>query len=654
LITALAWSDQERMVFRPKEDLKISEWAERHRVLSSRSEEKGPFRLRRVPYLGPIMDKALDPAVERIVFVKPAQVGWTTAMETIVGYYATTETCPIMFVLADEDTAEFISQERLAAMFRESPALAALADELNRTEIKLSNGSHIVMGWASSVAKLASREVKILMLDEVDKPGYYVATKEASPISLAVERTETFYTRKIFYGSTPTIETGNITVELSTCDVVYDFHVPCPHCQTMQPLRWSLKYAWGFEGGQYRGEDGAMRPLGQVTWEGGHDATPEQIEASGYQCGSCGKLWNTVEKNAAVERGLMVARCEPEHRPAKVGYHLNRIYSLLGKSGDIPKLVGDFIAAVKSGDPKKLQGFINSALAEPWRQTVVKTEEAEILKARCALPAQTVPAEAVALTVGVDMQKHGFYFATRAWARDYRSWLVHYGFLPTWDAVEALVFDTAYPVGGKDGVTLPIWRMGLDTGGGKGAMETDPTLTEQAYFWLRKNGVGRGCLCYACKGASHPLAGKVHAGKRLDQTPSGKPIPGGLQIVLIDTDAWKNAYHYRLKSAIEGGAMAAYLHAETGGDYARQIMAEELRINQKGLQEWTRVKPDNHFLDCEILAMAVADPEWIGGGVNILARVRDVETEKRAAAVRRRVLEEHERGGRPGWMERRR
>jgi hypothetical protein len=52
--------------------------------------------------------------------------------------------------------------------------------------------------------------------------------------------------------------------------------------------------------------------------------------------------------------------------------------------------------------------------------------------------------------------------------------------------------------------------------------------------------------------------------------------------------------------------------------------------------------------------MAVADPEWIGGGVNILARVRDVETEKRAAAVRRRVLEEHERGGRPGWMERRR
>ena len=366
-------------------------------------------------------------------------------------------------------------------------------------------------------------------------------------------------------------------------------------------------------------------------------------------------MWSTVEKNLAVESGRMVARAVHDHRHRKVGYHLNRLYSLLGKSGDISKLVEDFIDAVKSGDPKKLQGFINSALAEPWRQTVVKADEAEILKARCAIAPQVVPVDAVALTLGVDMQKHGFWFVVRAWARDYRSWLIHYGFLPTWETVEELAFNAAYPIDGKEGLTLPVWRMGLDTGGGKGAMETDPTLTEQAYYWIRKNGVGRGCLCYATKGASHPLAGKIHAGKRLDQTPSGKPIPGGLQVILLDTDAWKNAYHYRLRQAIDGGSMAAYLHSETGTDYARQIMAEELRINVKGQQEWVRVKPDNHYLDAEILAMAVADPEWIGGGVNILARVVDGESKKKqAAAVRRRVLDEREPGGRPGWMERRR
>lgn len=644
------------MAWLPKEELSISDWAERYVVLSSRSEEKGPFRLRRVPYLRSILDKIQEADTERIVVCKPAQIAMTTAAQIIVCYYGITDGAPIGFVLADEKTSEFICQERITEMLRDSTELSGKLDFANRDEIKFKTGGHVTMIWASSVENLGSREVKVMILDEIDKPGYYRTTKEASAISLAIERTETFYTRKIMMLSTPTIETGNITVEIESCDIVFDFHVPCPHCGTFQPLRWSLKYAWGFDGGQYRGEDGALRKLGQVRWDGGIEATPEQIDAAGYECGSCGKLWSTVEKNQAVEQGRMVARAIPEHRARKVGYHLNRLYSLLGKSGDIPKLVSDFIDAVKSGDPKRLQGFINSTLAEPWRQTVVKAEETEILKARCAIKPQTVPVEAVALTAGVDMQKHGFWFAVRAWARDYRSWLIHYGFLPTWENVEQLAFESAYPVDGKDGLTMGIWRMGLDTGGGKGAMETDPTLTEQAYYWIRRNGVGRGCLCYATKGASHPLAGKIHAGKRLDQTPSGKPIPGGLQVILLDTDAWKNAYHYRLRQAIDGGStMAAYLHADTGSDYARQIMAEELRINVKGLQEWVRVKPDNHYLDAEILAMAVADPEWIGGGVNILARVTDEETKKRqAATVRKRIMEDREPGGRPGWMERRR
>jgi phage terminase large subunit GpA-like protein len=652
---AVNWSDEERLAWTPKEELSISAWAEKYVVLSSRSEEKGPFRMRRVPYLAPILNEVLNPHTERIVVCKPAQIALTTGAQILVGYFGTTESCPIGFCLADEKTSEFICYERMGEMLRESVQLSEYVDYINRDEIKFKTGSHVTMIWASSVENLGSREIKIMILDEIDKPGYYRTTKEASAISLAIERTESFYTRKIFMMSTPTIETGNVTAEIESCDVVYDFHVPCPFCQTLQPLRWSLKYAWGFDGGQYRGEDGQMHKLGEIRWKGGTDATQEEIEAAGYECGTCGKLWDTIQKNAAVEQGRMVARELPEHPPRKVGFHLNRLYSLLGKSGDISKLVADFIDAVRSGDPKKLQGFINSALAEPWRQTVVKTEEAEILKARCTLPAQTVPVDAIALTCGIDMQKIGFWFTVRAWARDFRSWLIHYGFLPTWDSVESLLFETSYPIDTKDGLTMPIWRAGLDTGGGKGQTDLDPTLTEQAYYWLRKNGAGRGCQCFGTKGASHPLAGKVHAGKRLDQTPSGKAIPGGLQIILLDTDAWKNAYHYRLRQAIDGGAMGAYLHADVGVDYAKQIMAEELRINQKGLQEWVRVNPSNHLLDAELLAMAVADPEWPGGGVNILSIVKDKETEKRrAAAVRSRVLEEREPGGRPGWMERRR
>jgi phage terminase large subunit GpA-like protein len=154
----------------------------------------------------------------------------------------------------------------------------------------------------------------------------------------------------------------------------------------------------------------------------------------------------------------------------------------------------------------------------------------------------------------------------------------------------------------------------------------------------------------------------MQLGKTLDKMPSGKPIPGGLQLMMLDTGKLKDRYHYRLRSAIEGeGDQPAYVHRETREDYARQILAEEKRLNEKGLQEWIRIRPDNHYLDTECLAMAAADPEWPGGGVHILAKMIEIETARRSANVAARGRDERDReivggvgGGyrRPAWMDR--
>ena len=66
---------------RPDPDLTVSQWADRHRMLGSRaSAEPGRYRTARTPYMREIMD-ALSPssAVQRIVFMKAAQVGATEA-----------------------------------------------------------------------------------------------------------------------------------------------------------------------------------------------------------------------------------------------------------------------------------------------------------------------------------------------------------------------------------------------------------------------------------------------------------------------------------------------------------------------------------------------------------------------------------------------
>src|SRR5262245_19224554 len=73
---------------RPEPALTVSEWADQHRVLSGKAaSEAGPWRTDRTPYLRDIMDalSATSP-VQRIVFMKGAQIGATEAGINWIGY----------------------------------------------------------------------------------------------------------------------------------------------------------------------------------------------------------------------------------------------------------------------------------------------------------------------------------------------------------------------------------------------------------------------------------------------------------------------------------------------------------------------------------------------------------------------------------------
>ena len=104
------------MIWRPPERLLVSEWAEKYRVLTEPAEEKGPLRLRRTPFLRPIMDACLQRDTEWIVLCKAAQIAGTETMISIIGYYTHQDPSSIMLVLADEDTAVYMSRERIQKM----------------------------------------------------------------------------------------------------------------------------------------------------------------------------------------------------------------------------------------------------------------------------------------------------------------------------------------------------------------------------------------------------------------------------------------------------------------------------------------------------------------------------------------------------------
>ena len=213
---------------------------------------------------------------------------------------------------------------------------------------------------------------------------------------------------------------------------------------------------------------------------------------------------------------------------------------------------------------------------------------------------------AVALTCGIDVQKRGFWYLVRAWMPTMASYVIDYGYLGSWDDVQALVFDTCYPVQGPDGSDvgerMPIWRACIDSGG----TETEGvyTRTEEVYMWVRANGCG---VVHACKGASRPQAAPVRWVVRERMPHNGRPIPGGLRLYLIDSGAFKTTDMGRMLN--QDSRQPLRFHAGADETLASQLSAERM-VRKNGNLVWVREHKDNHLLDCLVLSAAAADASW--------------------------------------------
>ena len=250
--------------------------------------------------------------------------------------------------------------------------------------------------------------------------------------------------------------------------------------------------------------------------------------------------------------------------------------------------------------------FVTDQAARPFSKTIETKSEVEILTHKTQLAAGIVPAGALVLTCGIDMQKHGFWFVVRAWCEDLTSHKIQHGFVPTFSDLDKILFETRWRMDGKSGLTLPIWRAALDTGGGP-TESSIWTRTEEAYEWLaaRKS---KG-IVFGTKGASRAQLQRVKV-SRVETMPHSRiAIPGGLGLRLIDTDQMKQLLHWRLTRTGDE-SQRFYLDADTDTEYARQFLAEQLIRRKNGRREWVQ-KGENHLLDCEVLAAATADRHWV-------------------------------------------
>lgn len=439
--------------FAPPPRLSVSEWADKERFLSPESSaEPGRWITSRAPYQREIMDAAKDPAVEEIVVMMSAQVGKTEIINNMLGYFSHHDPAPMLLVQPTLGMAGSYSKDRLAPMIRDSPALSEIFGDAkskstgNTLLHKKFPGGHITLAGSNSPASLASRPVRIVFFDEVDRFPPSAGT-EGDPVSLGRKRTTTFFNKLCVMVSTPTIKKASrIELAWETSDQ-RRYLVPCPGC--------GMKFAMRFS------EAGTSHEFWKnvkhlcLKWE------KDRPETAHFVCDSCGLVMDHSNKRYMLENGEWVKGQPGITKVA--GFHLNELYSPWRTWGDVAL---DFLRAKRN--PETLKTFINTSLGESWEIQGDSPDWKKLYDRRESYKLNELPPGVRFLTCGVDVQKNRIELEIVGWGYNLESWSIDYrtflgdtskpeAFVPLDDIMHELWID-------GEGKEIPILRLAIDSG----------------------------------------------------------------------------------------------------------------------------------------------------------------------------------------------
>lgn len=397
-------------VVAPPPKLTVSQWADSHRVLSKESSaEPGKWNTDRAPYQREIMDSISDPDTDEIVVMSSAQVGKSELINNIIGYYIDYDPSPMLLMQPTLEMAEAYSKDRIAPMIRDTPTLtkkvnSPKAKDGNNTLLqKKFAGGHLTLVGANSPASLASRPVRIVLADEVDRFPSSAGT-EGDPLSLAQKRTKTFWNYKWITVSTPTIK-GASRIEMEYEESTKEqWSISCPSCGKLQPYSWP----------QIRFDSVAM------------------------ECVHCKEQHAEVEWKS--RPGQWIAR-NPE--ATKRGFHLNALASPWEKWS---RIIEEFKSAKRKGT-ENLKTWVNTTLGESWEDKTNDQDHEKLISRRIRYNCD-VPKEALVLTAGVDVQDDRLEVEVVGWAINDVSYGINYkifygdpGQDAVWNQVDAFLMQ---------------------------------------------------------------------------------------------------------------------------------------------------------------------------------------------------------------------
>lgn len=564
---------------RPEQDLTVSEWADRHRVLSGvASAEPGQWRTDRFPFLREIMDALSSNSIyETITFMKGAQVGATEAGSNWLGYVIHQAPGPMLVVMPTVEMAKDNSKTRIDPLIEESPVLKNLIreprsrDSGNTTLLKEFDGGFIGMIGANSPNSIRSKPIRYLFLDEVDSyPGD--VGNEGDPVSLAKARTRTFARRKIFMVSTPTIKNkSRIERAFQETDQRFYF-IPCRHCHFKQQLIFK-----------------------NLKW------INKDPRTTFYECQNCaGKIYNH-DKNYMLSLGEWRSTNKANDF-RNVGFHLSSLYSPVGFYS-WEDAVSEWLAAQKN--QQALKTFVNTVLGETWEEKGDAPEWERLYARRDDYEPGIIPDRGLLLVAGADVQQDRIEIEIVAYGRNMESFSVDYVVIPgdvsqpaIWNKLDELLSKEFIH---QSGEKIMISGFAIDSG----------FESAHVYNWTRKKDRSK---VFAVKGQDN-LKTITSNVKVLDiRLKDGKRINRGARLWSVGVSVVKSElYSFLRQEKPDAGQVIPYGFCHFPAyneEYFRQLAAETLiQTNRKNGQvsyEWKKTRERNEALDCRVYARAAA------------------------------------------------
>ncbi|WP_337366164.1 terminase gpA endonuclease subunit [Phascolarctobacterium sp.] len=491
----------------------VSEWADSYRMLSSEAAaEPGRWRTERAPYQKAIMDAFTEPGINVVVAKTASQIGKSDIMNNVIGRFSHLAPAPMMMLQPTIEMSQDYSKTRIAPMIRDTKVLKDIFKEVKSRETsntilsKQFPGGRLIMAGANSPAGLASRPIKILLADEVDRFPKSAGT-EGDPVSLAAKRMTTFWDRVMGLFSTPTNAGDSRIEDEYVTGTQEEWQHQCPNCDEWHLLTHRDMHTDYDSSIDKKGKKHVI--VKAVTW----------------RCPDCGFGFTETEMRQAAQK--YIAQNASALAKGVRSFFVNCFASPWVNWSDVMQ---EWLEA--QGDPEREKVVVNTRFGEAYERKGNFESHEQFMRRRENYGAE-LPEGVLLLTAAVDVQDNRLEYEICGWGMAEECWGIKKGTIlgvpdtpKVWDMLDEQL-DKEYRFASGKG--LLVARTFIDSGG---------HYTKEVYAYCKKRFARQR---FAIKGSSTPGVPLLHKYAKV-KTVRGHTIP----LVMLGTDSGKQYVMDRL------------------------------------------------------------------------------------------------------------